>query len=497
MHKRFVFVNLSIECGYTSAINHGIAFLAPIVRRHFYDVVCLNVRNEISAGEFRSRIAELDPEIVGFSCTSHQLKYLIKYSKAIEGCSGILQIAGGVAATLDPEFILSESSATGTCIGEAEIPLDSLLNNISRNNDIFSTDGFWWRVDGRIKKNPVSQFIPNLSEIEFPDYTIFGRNLVVTYKGELLILLSRGCPYNCYYCCNKALQSVYPPDTTKRYFRLPSVNYSITLLERMLQLYSEAEFIYFEDDLLIADKAWFEDFAEEYHKRINLPYKMNARVEYVTPDIVKAAKRSGCRHVFVGLESGNEQLRNRLLNRKYTNRLFVEKCRMIKAAGLELFTFNIVGFPFEGRIEMEDTLRLNKRVRPNNGICTFFYPYKGTQLYRICEKNNLLMPDNEMIGITNYNTRPAIRMTPAKEKCCIAFQERILRYLMKRNGLTEILHLPPGTRKYVLIVSYQLGTALRTVPILYKVVKGIYIFSGVEMLIRHLLETGRNKGIPR
>ncbi|UCD55171.1 MAG: radical SAM protein, partial [Candidatus Omnitrophota bacterium] len=377
MNKKFVFINLSINSGYTSGENHGIAHLIPIVRKHSYEPAFLNIRSEITCKEFRNKIDKINPSIVGFSCTSHQFKYLVKYSKELAGRSGILQIAGGPGPTLDPEGLLSKSAVKGVCIGEGEVPIDNLLNNIEGGRDIFNTESFCWRTDGGIKKNSVQQFVHDLSTLDFPDYSLFSRDVVIN-NGSLLITLSRGCPYDCYYCSNAALRSLYP--SPKGYFRIPSVEHSIELLEGMIKQYPETKFIIFEDDLLIANKAWFEGFATEYRKRINLPYSADVRAEYITPDIIKALKNSGCERVLLGLESGNEDIRNNVLNRKHSNNLIIEKSKMIKDAGFPLFTFNIVGLPFESGKQMEDTFNLNLEIKPNHGVCTFFYPYKGTVL---------------------------------------------------------------------------------------------------------------------
>ena len=81
MNKNFLFVNLTIKSGYNSGMNHGIAYLVPILKKHSYDVKCLNIREEISSENFRNKIENFNPSIVGFSCASQQLKYLIKLSK--------------------------------------------------------------------------------------------------------------------------------------------------------------------------------------------------------------------------------------------------------------------------------------------------------------------------------------------------------------------------------------------------------------------------------
>lgn len=496
MNKKFVFVNLHIGYVYAKGINHGLAFLTPIVKKHSYSVSCLNIRNEISEQEFIKKINNLNPSIVGFSCTSQQLKYLVKYSKALKKYPNLLQIAGGVGPTLEPDCFLFQSAVKGLCIGEGEIPLDNLLDNLKNKKNIFNTEGFYWRINNEIKKNAVPHFIQDLSAINFPDYSIFEKELI-TYRRNLLIMLGRGCPNNCYYCCNKARSNVYPAN--KGYFRLPSVEYCIRLIETTVAQYPETKSIALEDDNLIGNKIWFENFAREYRKRINIPYISLARIEYITPDIAKMLKESGCMFVMLGLESGNEYLRSKFLNRKHSNRLFIEKCNMIKAAGLEVFTFNIVGLPFEGKKEMKDTLRLNKKISPNYGICTFFYPYKGTELYRICKQENLLKNKAEMLEINNLITKPSIKMTKAQEKDCIYYQKKILNYLKHQGRLThmskcqsaQIARLPLSIKKCLCAMGRWSGSFLLAKPLLSSITEHLYRLLRVEILVKYFVKRGR------
>lgn len=308
-------------------------------------------------------------------------------------------------------------------------------------------------------------------------------------------MLSRGCPYNCYYCCNRALSSVYPSSTG--YYRLPSVEYSIKLLEKMLGQYPEITFFDFEDDLLIANKVWFLSFADEYQKRINLPFRICARIECIDKDIVKALRNCGCEKVFVGLESGNEYIRNTVLNKNFSNSSLLEKCAMIKTAGLELYTFNIVGLPFEREKEMKDTYDLNLSVSPDFGVCTFFYPYKSTELYNICRENNLLKSTEEMLEITNYNTRPGIKMPPELEKICYYYQKKISRYL-NRNTVRRVMkiktaNLPAGLRKFSGPLNYLAGLKLCQYPLFYVAFKHIYHFFGIKALFRNFSEESKKR----
>ncbi len=428
-NKTFLFVNLAVDCGFFG-VNHGIAYLVPIVRKNGFNVSVINIVNNISEEEFRKQIESLNPSIVGYSFMSLQVKYLIKYSKAIKNLL-LLQIAGGVGATLEPERVL-KTSVDGFVIGEGEIPLDSLLKTINQEGDIYGTKGFYWNKNNELIKNEIPQYLTDLDQVDFPDYSVFNRKIVVydvifdihSIQSNINVMLSRGCPYTCPYCSNKAIRSVYP--SFKNYFRIPSVEYSINLLENLIKQYPEAKHISFEDDLLTANKGWFLPFAEEYRKKIRLPYRVNVRTECINQDIVNAMKKSGCVTASLGIESGSEELRRKVLKRHPGNAEIIEKSRLIKQAGITLFTYNMIGIPFETKEQMRDTLILNRKIGANFGQSTFFYPFTGTELYEICKTQGLLKNEGLNEISTNYNTKPLIFQTPAQEKETLKAQEKIM-----------------------------------------------------------------------
>jgi anaerobic magnesium-protoporphyrin IX monomethyl ester cyclase len=489
MEKKFLFINFYINAGWTSGINHGIAYLAPIPQKHSFQVACLNINHELKEDEFVKSILEFAPTIIAFSSTSHQLKYLFRYSLALRKHSDVLQIAGGVGPTLEPERVLCESAIAGVCIGEGDVPLDRFLELFNREKDIENAEGFYWKTEHGIVKNPIPPFIEDLSQIPFPDYSIYSKEVIDANGDDILVMLSRGCPYSCSYCCNSAFRKMYNSQGySQKYFRVPSVEYSIRLLEHLVSQNQKKKYIEFEDDLLVADKKWFKKFSQEYRARIHLPYRVCARIEHVDEEMIEMLKRSGCTKIMVGIESGDELFRTKFLNRNYSNRLLFEKCNLIKSSGLELFTFNIIGFPFETDRQMRETLRSNQKIKPDSGQCTFFFPYKGTELYRLCQENDLLLNDKEMLEFTNYNTAPAIKMPSSRRKTCQYLQLKIERYFRERAYLATVWRsvqdiLPPAKRNilYLRRISFSYLLFLRN-PMLYKIAKFLFVFSGMRKI---------------
>jgi radical SAM superfamily enzyme YgiQ (UPF0313 family) len=429
-----LFVNLSIDSGYYG-VNHGIAYLVPIVRKHSYTPKLLHIGVDMDSEEFTKTIRKLNPSIIAYSFTSPQQKFLEKYSKAAKNLPGVLQIAGGVGATVSQEEVLLSTSLDGLVIGEGEIPLDQLLATRRDRGNIYETQGFLWRVKGELRKNPIPQFISDLDNLQFPDYSLFDPEVVFSVGTHLSVILSRGCPYSCNYCSNPVLRGVYP--SQRGYCRVNSVEYSMKFLEHLVRQYPQAEGFGFEDDLLISRKKWFLHFADEYSNRIGLPYRINVRADDVDQEIVEALQKSGCFLALLGVESGNEHFRREILNRHHTNSQLIHKAKMLSIAGIKIFTFNIVGFPFEDTRHLRDTLKLNKKIKPDWGVCTFFYPLPGTKLYDICKKEGFLSAERQLDMPTNYNTYPLIPTSLRQREACIKTQKQLTKYF-KRTRIRKI-----------------------------------------------------------
>jgi radical SAM superfamily enzyme YgiQ (UPF0313 family) len=272
----------------------------------------------------------------------------------------------------------------------------------------------------------------------FPDYSIFDTERIsLDSSGWVAMMLTRGCPYNCYYCCNHVLRTIYPD--RKSYVRIPSAERSIDIIKHNLTYYEKVSGINFADDLLIYKQEWFEQFAELYNVEIGLPYTCNGRIEHFSDKTITILKKSGCKTVYLGIESGNEWIRNNLLNRRYTNIEIVDCLKRIRKSGMSIFVYNIVGFPFETRQQMKETFLLNKNIEPDSGVVFYFYPYPATKLYDICKEFNLL--SSEMEELSGYFERPAIKLTHCTEGDCRKEYNR-LRIFLALRSLTRSLRLP-------------------------------------------------------
>lgn len=434
-------IYIDINTGYFPGLHHGLASLAASVRHSGHVLMFHHLSNEESPEELAGQINKFNPDIVGFSIATNQKRYLEKYSNAIYRKSKVPQIVGGVHATVAPLDIFGVSSVQGVCIGEGEQTFAGLLKKLDSGESFLDTPGFWWHTaDGEIKKNPIPAINADLSCLPFPDYSIFDVKAInERNSGWMDMMVTRGCPYSCFYCCNHVLRSVYP--NKDEYVRFSPVKHAIGIIKNNLaQAYPGVKGITFSDDLLVLKKDWFKEFIEHYCREVGLPFICNARVEHLNEDICALLKKGNCIYVRIGVESGNEWIRYNLLNRHMSNEQITRAFQLLKKFKIPSFSYNIVGFPFETKEMMQQTLLLNKKIKPEWGMVYYFYPFPGTQIYSICEKFNLLNKSSH--ELSSYLEGPAINLVHCKIEDCRNIYYKIRFYLLSRFITKNIKFFP-------------------------------------------------------
>lgn len=431
---RVYLVYLDVSTGMYPGLHHGLASLIGAIRHNGHTVLLHHVVEEEPAEQFCEKVMKFKPDVVGFSLTSNQRRYLEKYSNALYAKSKVIQVAGGLHPTLAPDDTFKLEGIKGICFGEAEYIFPDLLERIDKKKQVFDTPGFWWRKDdGTIQRNMGSALEKDLSKLPYPDYSDFNVKEINQHHGGLMsMLLTRGCPYSCTYCGNTALQKVYSKvyTDTKSIVRLPPVDWAIGLIKHNLELYPDAKGIFFVDELLIRDTQWFHEFCEKYSKEVSVPFACTARVELINENTCAGLQKAGCILVQVGVECGNEWYREKMLNRKMSNADIIRAFKLLRQYGVQSFSFSMVGMPFETKELMEETLELNKKIKPDFGQVSYFFAYPGTKLYDTCKEYGLITEKQDQLS--GYMEGPSIKLTHCTEKDCTRIYNKIKLYLMAR-----------------------------------------------------------------
>ena len=370
--------------------NVGIASMSAVLKKagHHVDLFEIDNLGEQLIGLLGKILAD-KPDIVSISVNSHQFPHAQKIAQEIKKNYPAPIFIGGVHAILFPDLLREAGTFDGVCIGEGEDAFLELVSKMAEGKDFLGVKGFWFRQGESIIKNEPRRLIEDLDRLPFPDRSIF--RYFKKYKQKEIrprFIFSRGCPFNCTYCCNHALKQNYAG--SGRYLRFRSVDKAIEEIKKLREEY-DFYHIKLDDDTFSINKNWLLEFCDKFPKVFNdLTFECNIRPGTADEESLLALKQAHCTLIKVGVETGSEELRKKVLNRQISNQEIISLFKKAKEIGLKTYSFNMVGIPGETKDSIKETILLNAQIQPDFMQITIFYPYMGTTLGNYSSKMGLV-----------------------------------------------------------------------------------------------------------
>lgn len=380
-------------------INESLALcdLAGVLKKNGHEYILYVEKEEKNIIE-KIKIFQPDLIIIPISIIAPQwgLAMLENIKRVLPGC---LLLMTGTYPTFFPE-IIERTSADIILRGEAELPIMQLLARINDGQDYADLDNLWVKKQNRFIKNDMGP-VTDLTKLPLPDREIYFKYKPLANFPLKVFASGRGCPNRCAYCFNAALQDCLPE--LKDFTRKKSIPKIIEEIRDVLDKGYYIEQIHFSDDLFTFKKQWVLDFCQAYKASLNLPFSINSKVEYLDEEIIGELKAANCIGIAVGIETGNEDLRIRVMNRNTTNQKIIDICNLIKKHGLILTTFNMLNVPTEKTENIYQTIELNQLIKTDNPRVTVFTPIPKTKLYLELEAKGLISPEQAKYELQKTN----------------------------------------------------------------------------------------------
>jgi len=143
-----------------------------------------------------------------------------------------------------------------------------------------------------------------------------------------------------------------------------------------------AQGIYFRDDHFTLKKQRVVDICEGLLRRnVRMPWMCLGRTEGLDEEVFKLMKRSGCRGIWFGLESGSRRILS-LIRKEIDTNGVLEVINAGKRAGLAIGGSFIVGFPTQTMAEEEETIEFLKKAKLTFVMIAPYVGYPGSDMYR-------------------------------------------------------------------------------------------------------------------
>jgi anaerobic magnesium-protoporphyrin IX monomethyl ester cyclase len=385
----------------------GLAYLAGMIEKNFnknqvqikiLDSFTLknNIVHETSSqfhlgarfNQLSKEIEKFKPDIIGITSPfTSQVNNAIKVIKLAKNLfPNVPVIMGGPHGTIQPMELLNDG--VDICvIGEAE---NTFLEIIKRYKSKKPLD----KIPGTAYLNkitPKKEFIKNLDNIPLPAYHLINmkRYFELFKKGfsnrpynashkTIPIITSRGCPFNCCFCSIHLHMG--------RNWRAHSAKYVIKHIKHVTSKY-KVKHISFEDDNLTLDTTRFEKILDGISKlktKITWDTPNGVRADRLTKSILKKAKKTGCKALVIGIESGVKRVLDKVIDKSLDLKQVIKISKSANEIGLTVSAFFMIGIPGETKQDIKNTLKfalkLNKLYNVMPSV-TFAAPLIGTPMY--------------------------------------------------------------------------------------------------------------------
>ena len=315
---------------------------------------------------FADLITELKPDLVGFSVLTPYVTIARRLSTLVkENNPSSRVIWGGIHPTIAPDSVIDDVDFL--CIGEGEGAMTELVSSLRDGTSYDSIQNLWIKTDGDTIKNPMRPMIMDLDALPFPSFANDNYHFLDDDKlksqdplledRQIWVQASRGCPYNCTFCVVALEHQIYkglgPP------VRRRSVGSVLEEIAEYRELAGPtADYIFFIDEVFGVNEAWLDEFEERYKEEVGLPFFVEYHPKALNSKRLRQLVNAGMDRVDFGLQTGSDELRDKLFDRRGTNEEIIVLAKEIDSYGVRAVIDLIVDNPYETEETMKETVGL-------------------------------------------------------------------------------------------------------------------------------------------
>ncbi len=371
--------------------------------------------------DFQADLKLFKPDFLVISVTTPTLNLDLRSSAIAKKLNPeIITLAKGAHFYEFDKKILSNYRHLDLVIrGEAEPIIEEIIKGVPFSK----IRGITYRQGKKIFRNRERPFIADLDRLPFPARHLLNNDLYRfpdTNEPYALVLSGRGCPGQCIFCLvGKVSGNV---------LRTRSVKKIIGEIESCIKDFGIKTF-FFRADTFTWKRKWVFDFCDGViSKRLGIRWGTNSRVDTLDEEMVIKMRQAGCEVVGLGIESGCQEMLDKM-GKNITLKETTQAVEICHKHGLKTLLFFIIGLPWESKETIERTIDFAKKLPGTFYNFSLAYPFPGTKLAEIAEKNNLLTKSS-LYGFDYAN--PAIKTFFLSSKELIYFRKKALKQIYFR-----------------------------------------------------------------
>ncbi len=329
-------------------IHLGVVALGTALRHEGFSCEIIdNFRRLPSNARRLEELLARKPRVVGLSttflCDERVIEDVVAQVRRASPTSTI--VFGGPTIRQFPEY---RRFADVSVLMEGESTFPRLVRALCRAEPLDGVPGIEFWKDGRAITTPPAKLL-DWGDILDPDWGAFGRGPANVYPFET----QRGCVYKCRYCT----YPIYSPgkaDTSG--VRLMPTARVLEVLRRNYERLGITCYRMADSTFTFPIKRAQEICEGIARAGLPLRWSCYGRVDNMTRELSEAMAAAGCRCIFFGIESGDEEML-RFMRKDFTTDDIHRGIAVTHAAGIASCGSFIVGYPGETERSLANTER--------------------------------------------------------------------------------------------------------------------------------------------
>ncbi len=327
--------------------------------------------------DFEAYIAERRPPVVGIYCNLITRVTALELIRICKAYGALVVVGGPEPANYATRYL--DHGADVVVVGEGERTMEELLAHVQNHGPRGMEDirGIVYREHGEQVRTGPRDFIEDLDALPFPDREAIDMDRYIDVwrrhhgKGSVSLITARGCPYSCTWCSH----AVFGYSHRRR----SPLNVADEV-EYIIERYAP-DMLWYADDVFTIKPSWFREYAAELQRRsIRIPFETISREDRLNEDVVRTLADMGCFRLWIGSESGSQDVLDRMERRTDAKRV-PEMVRLLQHHGIEAGMFIMLGYEGEEMDDLTRTVERLKEASPNLLLTTLAYPIKDTPYF--------------------------------------------------------------------------------------------------------------------
>lgn len=356
-----------------------LCYAATLLKKQGYEVSYMDaVIQDFDESKAIEEAKQRSPDVIFIETATPTFEYdALFVDKLKQAIPEVKIILAGSHVTFDPIGSLEKCKADAIIKAEMDYTTLNVINAWKKEEGLENITGICFRKGKSILNNPAAPLIEDLDSLPFPDRDLIPHQWYseghVKEKPFTFVMASRGCPNHCTYC-------LWPNIYTEHRVRYRSARNVADEIEWLISKYGMKE-IFFDDDTLNTSTERVIELCKEMDKRnVKILWGCSARVDRVTEEMLGWMKKTGCRLICYGAESASQNTLNKI-QKGITTEQIKNAVRLTKKAKITVHANFMVGFPWESRQDIEDTINFAIGLKPDSVQFSLVFPHPGSKLY--------------------------------------------------------------------------------------------------------------------